>query len=69
MKQRAAPSNARKAFCWIVVVPAFADMSGVIPLDEEEEHEQEVYDDVGALDDDIYEVLPGLYLQHMLCVH
>lgn len=51
------------------MVPAFADMSGVIPLDEEEEHEQELYDDVGALDDDIYEVLPGLYLQHTLCVH
>lgn len=42
------------------MVPAFADMSGIIPLDEEEEHEQELYDDVGALDEDIYEVLPGL---------
>lgn len=47
-------------FCWIVVVPASADMTGIIPLDEEEEHEQELYDDVGAIDDDIYEVLPGL---------
>lgn len=57
-------------FCWIVVVPAFADMSGIIPLDEEEEHEQELYDDVGALDEDIYEVLPGLtaglHWQHSL---
>lgn len=41
------------------VAPVFADMSGIIPLDEEEdEHEQEVYDDVGG--EDIYEVLPGL---------
>lgn len=34
-------------------------MSGIIPEDEEEE--QEVYDDVGQIDDDeIYEELPGL---------
>lgn len=32
-------------------------MSGVIPVDEDEE--QEVYDDVGQLDEDIYEELPG----------
>lgn len=49
------------------VAPVFADMSGIIPLDEEEdEHEQEVYDDVGG--EDIYEVLPGLaaclYIHH-----
>lgn len=59
-KNRAAPLNACNTIWWIVVVPAFADMSGIIPLDEEEEHEQELYDDVGALDEDIYEVLPGL---------
>lgn len=44
----------------------FVDMSGIIP--EEEEEEQEMYDDVGALtdtaepvpiDEDIYEELPG----------
>lgn len=45
----------------------FADMTGIIPLDEEEEEpEQEVYDDVGG--EDIYEVLPGLaaclYIHH-----
>lgn len=33
-------------------------MTGIIPVDEEEE--QEVYDDVGAIDEDIYEELPGL---------
>lgn len=49
------------------VVPVFADMTGIIPLDEEEEEpEQEVYDDVGG--EDIYEVLPGLaaclYIHH-----
>lgn len=38
----------------------FADMSGIIPVDDDEELEQELYDDVGAIDDDIYEVLPGL---------
>ncbi|XP_041798215.1 src kinase-associated phosphoprotein 2 [Chelmon rostratus] len=32
------------------------DMTGIIPEDEEEE--QEVYDDVGQMDDDIYEELP-----------
>lgn len=45
-------------------------MSGIIPEDEEEE--QEVYDDVGnmdegdqpvAIDEDIYEELPGLNTQ------
>lgn len=35
-------------------------MSGIIPEDEEEE--QEVYDDVGLIDEDIYEELPGLIL-------
>lgn len=35
-------------------------MSGIIPEDEEEE--QEVYDDVGQIDEDIYEELPGLIL-------
>lgn len=35
-------------------------MSGIIPVDDDEELEQELYDDVGAIDDDIYEVLPGL---------
>lgn len=35
-------------------------MSGIIPEDEEEE--QELYDDVGAIDDDIYEELPGLII-------
>ena len=46
-------------------VPLFVDMSGIIPIDEEEE--QEVYDDIGsiedeteAIDEDIYEELPGL---------
>ncbi len=46
-------------------VPLFVDMTGIIPEDEEEE--QEVYDDVGAIDEavdapideDIYEELPG----------
>lgn len=33
------------------------DMTGIIP--EEEEEEQELYDDVGQMDE-IYEVLPGL---------
>lgn len=33
-------------------------MTGIIPEDEDEE--QEVYDDVGAIDEDIYEELPGL---------
>lgn len=35
-------------------------MSGIIPEDEEEE--QEVYDDIGLIDEDIYEELPGLIL-------
>lgn len=34
-----------------------ADMTGIIP--EEEEEGQELYDDVGQMDE-IYEVLPGL---------
>lgn len=33
-------------------------MTGIIPEDEDE-LEQEVYDDVGAIDEDIYEELPG----------
>lgn len=40
-------------------------MTGIIP--EEDEEEQEMYDDVGHMDD-IYEVLPGLtvHLIHLL---
>lgn len=37
-------------------------MTGIIP--EEEEEGQELYDDVGPMDE-IYEVLPGL-IRHML---
>lgn len=40
-----------------IAVRCFVDMSGIIP--EEEEEVQEVYDDVGPIDDDIYEELPG----------
>lgn len=53
--------------CGCVWLCVFADMSGVIPLDEED---QETYDDIGAveaepIDDDIYEELPGLpFLTH-----
>lgn len=47
-------------------VSMFVDMSGIIPEDEDE---QDMYDDVGAItdameaepiDDDLYEELPGL---------
>lgn len=45
--------------------PRFVDMTGIIP--EEDEEEQEMYDDVGHMDD-IYEELPGptVLLIHLL---
>lgn len=51
-------SSAKEAEEWVKQIDfVLRDMSGIIPLDEEEdEHEQEVYDDVGG--EDIYEVLP-----------
>lgn len=56
-------------------VSVFVDMSGLIP--EEEDEDQEMYDDVGpmvdndtaepeAIDEDIYEELPGLNQNHIL---
>lgn len=38
-------------------IPLRVDMTGIIPEEDEEEHE--LYDDVGQMDE-IYEVLPGL---------
>lgn len=45
-------------------------MTGIIPEDEDE-LEQEVYDDVGAIDEDIYEELPGNsthYITVTICI-
>uniref|UniRef100_A0A3Q3W0V8 Src kinase associated phosphoprotein 2 n=1 Tax=Mola mola TaxID=94237 RepID=A0A3Q3W0V8_MOLML len=51
-------SSAREAEEWVKQIDfVLKDMSGIIP--EEEEEVQEVYDDVGQIDDDIYEELPG----------
>ncbi|XP_033495760.1 src kinase-associated phosphoprotein 2 [Epinephelus lanceolatus] len=59
-------SSAKEAEEWVKQIDfVLRDMSGIIPVDEEEE--QEVYDDVGAIEDtadsepideDIYEELP-----------
>uniref|UniRef100_A0A3Q3VL52 Src kinase-associated phosphoprotein 2 n=1 Tax=Mola mola TaxID=94237 RepID=A0A3Q3VL52_MOLML len=50
-------SSAREAEEWVKQIDfVLKDMSGIIP--EEEEEVQEVYDDVGQIDDDIYEELP-----------
>lgn len=53
-------TDSQQHFCWTKSVsptPFHADMTGIIPEEEEEEHE--LYDDVGQMDE-IYEVLPGL---------
>lgn len=44
-------------------------MSGIIPVDDDEELEGELYDDVGPIDDDIYEVLPGLVPAYIFMTH
>lgn len=44
-------------------------MSGIIPVDDDEELEGELYDDVGQIDDDIYEVLPGLVPAYIFMMH
>ncbi|KAM3613969.1 uncharacterized protein V6R79_007751 [Siganus canaliculatus] len=50
-------SSAKEAEEWVKQIDfVLRDMTGIIP--EEEEEDQEVYDDVGAIDDDIYEELP-----------
>ncbi|XP_035527515.1 src kinase-associated phosphoprotein 2 isoform X1 [Morone saxatilis] len=50
-------SSAKEAEEWVKQIDfVLKDMTGIIPEDEEEE--QEVYDDVGAIDEDIYEELP-----------
>eukprot|EP00063_Salmo_salar_P070594 XP_014045429.1 PREDICTED: src kinase-associated phosphoprotein 2-like [Salmo salar] len=61
-------SSQKEAEEWVEQIDfVLRDMSGVIPLDEED---QETYDDIGAveaepIDDDIYEELPGLpFLTH-----
>ncbi|CAG11994.1 unnamed protein product, partial [Tetraodon nigroviridis] len=51
-------TDSQQHFCWTKSVsptPFHADMTGIIPEEEEEEHE--LYDDVGQMDE-IYEVLP-----------
>uniref|UniRef100_A0A8C4NMV7 Src kinase-associated phosphoprotein 2 n=1 Tax=Dicentrarchus labrax TaxID=13489 RepID=A0A8C4NMV7_DICLA len=51
-------SSAKEAEEWVKQIDfVLKDMTGIIPEDEEEE--LEVYDDVGAIDEDIYEELPG----------
>lgn len=42
-----------------LLLPLLADMSGIIP-EEDDEDVCMVYDDVGNIDDDIYEELPGV---------
>ncbi|KAM9353265.1 src kinase-associated phosphoprotein 2 isoform 2-T2 [Symphorus nematophorus] len=50
-------SSAKEAEEWVKQIDfVLRDMTGIIPEDLEEE--QEVYDDVGAIDEDIYEELP-----------
>lgn len=50
-------SSVKEAEEWVKQIDfVLRDMTGIIP--EEEEEEQEVYDDVGEIDDDIYEELP-----------
>ncbi|XP_038563341.1 src kinase-associated phosphoprotein 2 isoform X2 [Micropterus salmoides] len=50
-------SSVKEAEEWVKQIDfVLKDMTGIIPVDEEEE--QEVYDDVGAIDEDIYEELP-----------
>ncbi|TMS10438.1 src kinase-associated phosphoprotein 2 [Larimichthys crocea] len=50
-------SSAKEAEEWVKQIDfVLKDMTGIIPEDEDEE--QEVYDDVGAIDEDIYEELP-----------
>ncbi|XP_044063402.1 src kinase-associated phosphoprotein 2 isoform X2 [Siniperca chuatsi] len=50
-------SSVKEAEEWVKQIDfVLRDMTGIIPEDEEEE--QQVYDDVGAIDEDIYEELP-----------
>uniref|UniRef100_A0A671URC8 Src kinase-associated phosphoprotein 2 n=1 Tax=Sparus aurata TaxID=8175 RepID=A0A671URC8_SPAAU len=51
-------SSTKEAEEWVKQIDfVLKDMTGIIPEDEDE-LEQEVYDDVGAIDEDIYEELP-----------
>ncbi|KAI3360958.1 hypothetical protein L3Q82_013165 [Scortum barcoo] len=50
-------SSVKEAEEWVKQIDfVLRDMTGIIPVDEEED--QEVYDDVDAIDEDIYEELP-----------
>ncbi|TKS81963.1 Src kinase-associated phosphoprotein 2 [Collichthys lucidus] len=50
-------SSVKEAEEWVKQIDfVLKDMTGIIPVDEDEE--LEVYDDVGAIDEDIYEELP-----------
>ncbi|KAG8010127.1 Src kinase-associated phosphoprotein 2, partial [Nibea albiflora] len=50
-------SSAKEAEEWVKQIDfVLKDMTGIIP--EEDDEEQEMYDDVGRIDEDIYEELP-----------